>query len=162
MRLSITLAASLLILTFSLTASACPKGPRDQELNIGSVMRNFGRFLVAADTLVTQGPKGASDQEFSTAIDGLTVALSCTDAVLHDPQGALWPTKAHSLSGAERENYLRIFYEQMRAFAEKLSALQSELGQQKARGENERDFTSAVRLKNEIREAARKAHEATQ
>lgn len=154
------LVAMLSVMAHSL-AFACPKGPRDSELSLSSVMRNFGRFLLPADSLVSRGPKGAGEKEFTAAIDGISLAMSCTDAVLHDPQGALWPTKAYGLPPAEREAYLKVFHDQMQGFAERLAAYQTEFVHQRQIPQTERDFTTASRLKSEVQDFARKAHEAT-
>lgn len=164
MRHKILGATVILAVMVGTRASACPKGPRESELSLSSVMRNFGRFLLPADSLVTrahQDAKIATEKELAQAIEGIGTAMSCADAVLHDTKGSLWPTKASSLPPAERDGYLKIFHTHIQEFSERLAAYQAEFSRQQALGQNERDFTTAARLKAEIQDSARNAHDDT-
>lgn len=165
MTLSTALVVVVVVVVLAAPAAlACPKNPREEELTLSQVMRNFGRLLLPADDLVRKGlaePQSTTNGEIEAVIGGVRLAMTCAEAVLNDPKGVLWPAKALRLPPQERDAYLKVFLDHMRFFEERLDAYRAEFSRQQSQSPIARDFHPAASLREEIREIARKAHEAT-
>lgn len=137
-------------------------GPGEKELSLSRVMRNFGRSLLAADRATRNGladPASVSQEDLRSAVEGLSMAMSCAEAVLLDGAGALHPRKAARLSGEEKERYLELYAQRMEEFHEALRAYRATFQAFLASPGSERNFAAAREQSRAVMAAANRAHE---
>jgi len=85
------------LLFLPLTALAeCPLGANEDHLTINRVMRNFGRFIMYADTISVKSLTPAereyiTDKDINEAISKLDLVVGCADEVLKNPTGDVLP-----------------------------------------------------------------------
>ena len=142
-------------------AQACPLGAGETRLEISRVMRNFGRLLSSADQVARDGasrPQEVTDQQLTTAIEGIRLAQSCAQAAIDEKTEAMLPIKAKQMQGAERERYLQKYYAYMVAFATALESYKSLFEAALRTEKDHRDFTMFNIKRTEVTDRANKAH----
>lgn len=158
---------SLLALIFAVVslaaalADACPLGPRETELSLARVMRNFGRGTMQASTSIQRGTRDAGDVTeamFKASIDGLGMAQSCVEMALTMNTREMLPLKARDLSGAALDSYLVKYHALMREFSVILMDLRGEFIKQAALAASERNFSAAANLEKAMNEKVNEAH----
>ncbi|MBX2994461.1 MAG: hypothetical protein KF681_06560 [Bdellovibrionaceae bacterium] len=158
---------SLLALIFSVLslaaalADACPLGPRETELSLARVMRNFGRGTMQASTSIQRGTRDAGDVTeamFKASIDGLAMAQSCVEAALTVNTREMLPLKARDLSGAALDSYMVKYHALMREFAVILNDFRNEFIKQSELAVGQRDFGAAAALEKTMNEKVNEAH----
>jgi hypothetical protein len=146
---------------FPTLASACPLGAGEDKLSLTRVMRNFGKTILPADRAAKKGAMGGdvSDAELDSAVQGLTIAMSCAQIVSTDRSGDLYPRKASGLTGDARERYLELFFSRMKDFLEGLSEYRALYAELRARPLSERNFEGAKAQMRAVEDLANRAHE---
>lgn len=109
--------------TFPTESHPCPPGPNEVRLSIARVMRNLGRFLMAAEATALKGKSRSetvTDDELRKSILGLELAIACGEAAVELQNEDLVPAKALQLTGADREAYLLAYVERMNVFTDQI------------------------------------------
>ena len=150
-----------ILITFAQFSSACPLGPKETELTLSRVMRNFSRFVMPAENMIQKGRNdlnSATDDDFRAAINGIEAAAECAATVLNDRSGQLLPSRAGDLQGAERTQYLEKFYAHMSDFSSGLLEDDQLLKDQWALSPLQRNFKVLADKAQDIRDRATRAH----
>lgn len=150
------------LLSISLSAKACPKGPNDDHLTFDQVMINFSNDLIAPEDAAQTGSDDASavsNADLTDAINGAAAALDCANAVLNDTTGQLYPPEYYEQKGAAAQAaYLNLLYGYMGELADALQTYESDFQQLASEPAASRDFTSAETQSASVDEIATDAH----
>ena len=150
------------LILFSVSASlACPLGPKETELTISRVMRNFGRFIMPSEALVQKSKNDAgsiTETDFTNAITGIEGAAECAFTVLSDKSGKLIPSRADEFQGDARTQYLQKFYAHMNDFYSGLLEEDQLLKQQMRLPNQNRNYQLLKDKAQDIRDRATAAH----
>lgn len=89
---------SFLFLPIVSLAAECTLGAKEDHLTVNRVMRNFGRFIMYADSVCIKSQNnwekdGVTDGEITEAIGKLDQVIECADQVLKNPTGDVLPGK---------------------------------------------------------------------
>ncbi|MFS4457673.1 hypothetical protein [Bdellovibrio sp. HCB2-146] len=155
------LALALPFLLTTTLASACPLGEKEDVLTIQRVMRNFGRFILAAEmvTLKANNPnEKVQDKEFTEAAAKLEVAISCADAVIANPSGRLLPDNALDLEGEALADYIDSLVYFMDEFKTSLTEFRDLLTLTASQKVEERDYSALTAKTEEIDKLVLRAH----
>ena len=157
------LALALPLLLTTTMASACPLGEKEDVLTIQRVMRNFGRFILAAEmvTLKANNPnetKSVHDKEFVEAAAKIDVAISCADAVIANPSGRLLPDNALELQGDALAEYIDSLVYFMDEFKTSLTEFRDLLLLTASQKVEQRDYLALKEKNEEIDKLVLRAH----
>lgn len=152
----------MIALILGAQAKACPLGVNEDHLTIQRVMRNFGRFIMPAESLVYRGQNKAekiTDAELEEAIMKLSLVISCANAVIESPAGDLIPTVARSLPAAQKAKYIEKLVYFMEEFKLSVTEYQNRFIEMQTRPQNLRDFTELYGKTKEQDALIERAHQ---
>lgn len=157
------LALALPLLLTTTMASACPLGEKEDVLTIQRVMRNFGRFILAAEmvTLKANNPNETAfvqDKEFTEAAAKIDIAISCADAVIANPSGRLLPDNALELQGDALVDYIDSLVYFMDEFKTSMTEFRDLLLLTASKKVEERDYLALKEKNEEIDKLVLRAH----
>lgn len=151
----------LVVLLLTQFAQACPLGKGEEQLTIQRVMRNFGRFVLVADMNALKGinpDEKVSTVQIKKGIDDLGLAISCAQAVIAKPEGALLPSCTEALSGQVREDYVAAYVRLMKGFEAAMIEYQNLYKKILTHPESERNFEAVYRQSQKIEQLVEMAH----
>lgn len=125
----------------------CPLGAKESELTLSRIMRNMGRYIGPAESVVLKGaaePSAIDDSELQQAIKNLDVVVACTEAGMDIQNPSLLPLKAlEAKEGDGRTAFLHSYTERMRLFADQTRQFQDLLQTQLDLPAHHRSFEEA-------------------
>lgn len=156
------LKAVIVVLLLPMTfADACPLGKGEEHLTVQRVMRNLGRFMLAADSAALKGQNPhdkVSDTALAKSIADLDIVLSCTQAVIQSPTGPLLPGCTSALSGQAYENYVSSYVRLMKDFEVATLDYQNMFRALLALPEGKRNFSTIYQQSQKIENMVNEAH----
>ncbi|WP_413558639.1 hypothetical protein [Bdellovibrio sp. HCB209] len=158
----IVLAIALLMPALSLAqVVTCPLRNGETELTINRVMRNYGKYFAEAETVARKigDPwDKLTDQDIQKGIDGLNVAIACTDEVIAKPTDAVMPSKGALMDEKGRAELNEYYLYFMGDFRDALVEYRDLLVKTLATPEAQRDYAAIVTKNEELNQKVTKAH----
>lgn len=142
----------------------CPLGAKEDHLTIQRVMRNFGRFVMVADSVALNGVNpiekpAIKDADISEAITKLGFAIDCSSEVLKNPTGDLLPSKLNLMTDEkEKAEIADDFVTFMGDFHDGLVEYQDMFKKLLAQPATDRNFDEVNNKRQELDDLVERAH----
>lgn len=121
--------AILIVVLASLSAHAeCTKRPGASDLDFPQIMYHLGRVSRIGGMLAMKGmndPFKVKDSDYQEAVTAIDIAKECVDLSINDTTGNLLPRKAATLTGVDRDAYLKLYTTHMNKYAVSMDELRA-------------------------------------